>query len=475
MKRKETLRVLGIAVLVLLMLVNTTSAAGTVYAGNPTITWNTPSDITYGTALSSTQLNAIASVPGTFVYNPPAGTILSVGTHTLYLEFTPSEPPFYYNTTPTKTVKINVVASTSLPKKTPIIIWDTPSDITYGTALSSAQFNAVAIDPVTNAQVDGKFEFYPSIGTILSTGCHYPPSRVDFTPSDTANYNSVSKEAYICVLKATPTVTWNNLADITYGTALDSTQLNAVASVPGTFVYTPPTGTVLSAGTQVLHIDFTPSDSWNYTTASKDVTINVVAAPLKNPTITWSNPKDIIYGTALSSTQLNAVASVPGTLTYTPPSGTVLNAGTQTLKVEFTPTDIANYNTATQTITINVLTHVQGIQQIATEVQSLNLVPEQANLLIVKLDTATKNLNNRNTLGAATELNAFTNQVNAFINNGKISSSEGQALIDDTNDLIKAMDNIFNFPASSVPEFPSVALPVVAILGLVMIFGRKKE
>lgn len=41
--------------------------------------------------------------------------------------------------------------------------------------------------------------------------------------------------------------------DITYGTALDSTQLNATASfkggpVAGTFSYTPGAGTVLNAG-----------------------------------------------------------------------------------------------------------------------------------------------------------------------------------------------------------------------------------
>ena len=46
-------------------------------------------------------------------------------------------------------------------------------------------------------------------------------------------------------------------------------------------------------------------------TASKNVTINVTKA---TPVITWSNPADIIYGTALNSTQLNATASVTGTL-----------------------------------------------------------------------------------------------------------------------------------------------------------------
>ena len=50
------------------------------------------------------------------------------------------------------------------------------------------------------------------------------------------------------MLKATPTITWSTPADITYGTALSATQLNATASVPGTFVYTPAAGTVLNAG-----------------------------------------------------------------------------------------------------------------------------------------------------------------------------------------------------------------------------------
>ena len=66
------------------------------------------------------------------------------------------------------------------------------------------------------------------------------------------------------------------------------------------------------------------------------------------PTITWSTPADITYGTALSATQLNATAGVPGTLAYTPAAGTVLNAGAaQTLSVTFTPIDAANYTTAT--------------------------------------------------------------------------------------------------------------------------------
>src|SRR5208282_293816 len=90
----------------------------------------------------------------------------------------------------------------------------------------------------------------------------------------------------------------------------------------------------------------------DYTTASKSISINVNQA---TPTITWSNPPDITYGTALSSTQLDATASVPGTFAYTPASGIVLPAGNnQTLSVIFTPTDTTDYTTASKSVSINV-------------------------------------------------------------------------------------------------------------------------
>ena len=89
------------------------------------------------------------------------------------------------------------------------------------------------------------------------------------------------------MLKATPTITWATPADITYGTALGATQLNATASSPGTFVYTPAAGTVLNAGAgQTLSVTFTPTDAANYTTATETVTINVLKA---TPTITWAD------------------------------------------------------------------------------------------------------------------------------------------------------------------------------------------
>ena len=62
-----------------------------------------------------------------------------------------------------------------------------------------------------------------------------------------------------------------------------------------------------------------------------------------SPTITWAQPASIVYGTPLTAAQLNAVGSVPGTMTYKPVGGTVLEPGTHTLSVSFMPTDVTNY------------------------------------------------------------------------------------------------------------------------------------
>src|SRR5207237_10437795 len=172
------------------------------------------------------------------------------------------------------------------------------------------------------------------------------------TAADAANYTTTAASVSVSVLKATPTVTWPTPANITYGTPLSATQLNATSSVPGTFVYTPAAGTVLDAGSHPVSVTFTPTDATNYTTCTETVSITVLKAP---PTIAWPAPADITFGTALSAAQLNATSGTPGTLLYTPASGTVLNAGSHTLSVTTTPADAANHTVATATVNIAVL------------------------------------------------------------------------------------------------------------------------
>ncbi len=83
-------------------------------------------------------------------------------------------------------------------------------------------------------------------------------------------------------VRATPQITWISPASIVYGTPLGAAQLDASASVPGTFTYMPAEGAVLNAGSgQVLSVTFTPQDSTYYTAAAATTNITVAkAAPI---------------------------------------------------------------------------------------------------------------------------------------------------------------------------------------------------
>jgi hypothetical protein len=141
------------------------------------------------------------------------------------------------------------------------------------------------------------------------------------------------------------------------GTALSTSQLDATASVAGTFVYTPAAGTVEStAGNVQLNVTFTPTDTTDYTTATSSVMLSVTAAGTKTtPTITWATPASVPAGTALSSSQLDASANVAGTFVYSPAAGTVESTvGSVKLNVTFTPNDTADYTTATSSVMLSV-------------------------------------------------------------------------------------------------------------------------
>jgi alpha-tubulin suppressor-like RCC1 family protein len=99
----------------------------------------------------------------------------------------------------------------------------------------------------------------------------------------------------------------------------------------------------------------------NYT-GSATQTFTITKA---TPTITWATPAGISYGTALSASQLNAATSVAGSFVYTPASGTTLATGARTLQATFTPTDTANYNSATASVPLLVSSSSRAISLIA--------------------------------------------------------------------------------------------------------------
>jgi len=108
--------------------------------------------------------------------------------------------------------------------------------------------------------------------------CNFVLTEESFhNPQD---WTSVFRKDCQFFIKSNPVVTWGNPADIEEGTALSAVQLNAGASVPGSFVYTPANSAVLSVGNaQTLSVLFTPLESDKYTSVTKTVRINVLPIP----------------------------------------------------------------------------------------------------------------------------------------------------------------------------------------------------
>jgi hypothetical protein len=109
---------------------------------------------------------------------------------------------------------------------------------------------------------------------------------IQATQPGNLNYTAASAVTLgFAIAKATPLVTWTAPAAITVGTALSATQLNATANVPGAFVYTPASGTVLQSGSgQSLSVTFTPTDTSDYTAVIATTTISVLQVTVSKVT-----------------------------------------------------------------------------------------------------------------------------------------------------------------------------------------------
>jgi hypothetical protein len=87
------------------------TAAPVTWALRPTVTWPIPAAITYGTALSTTQLDATTNVPGAFGYAPGVGAVPGLGAQTISTTFTPSDLTSYQLTTASVVLTVNSVSN----------------------------------------------------------------------------------------------------------------------------------------------------------------------------------------------------------------------------------------------------------------------------------------------------------------------------------------------------------------------------
>ena len=344
----------------------------------PPFAWQTPAPITYGTPLSAAQLDASSGVTGTFVYTPPAGTVLPAGTQPLSVVFTPDG---------TTSANGQVTRTTSKALSQPRSMSSTPADTTppslAAAAMVSLTVNKAVLTVTANNQSmsygaavptltgtlnglvagDGITASYSTTGTSTSVPGSYPITATLNDPnSKLSNYTVTNTAGSLTIGNATATVTLGSLSKTYAGSPLAPTATTIPANLLVTLAYTQNGQAVVSPTKAGSYGVVATINDVDYSgTATGTLTINQAT-----PTITWATPAAITYGTALSAAQLDASSTVAGTFAYTPTSGTVLGAGSQTLSVTFTPTDTTDYTTATATVTLTVNSAANPAQSIAS-------------------------------------------------------------------------------------------------------------
>ena len=276
----------------------------TVNQAVPTITWSTPAAITYGTALSATQLDASSTVAGTLTYAPAAGAILGAGTQNLKVTFTPTDAVDYTSNTKTVQLAINTAA---------LLVKADDKAMAYSSTVPALTGTLTGV--VTGDGITAKFA---TTATSASTVGKYAITAALNDPnSKLANYTVTNTPGTLTVGQATPPIQWSAPAAITYGTALSSTQLNASSSVKGTFAYSPAAGTVLGAGSQTLKTTFTPADATDYTTANGSVLLTVNQATPAIGLTSSQNPLVLGQPVTFTATLTAPAGTTPtGTVTF---------------------------------------------------------------------------------------------------------------------------------------------------------------
>jgi|GEM_PF-7083290 len=345
----------------------------------PTVTWANPDAITYGTAISATQLNAEVeseyATLGTITYSEGTtsitdGMVLDVveGGHIITATFTPkSEYAQNYNSA-TTTAKITI-------NKAPANVqWSENLDaIIYGEKLSAAQLcatsDATGVEFTYTVTIDGNS--VNAMGAILPAG---DERVINAVLPESNNYSGWNGYRTIKVNPSPTTITWDDPEDIFYGTLLSDEQLNATATaiingetvtVDGVWTYEPGKNTKLNASDtpQELTVKFTSTDN-NF--ESVEETKAYITVKKATPEIEWEDQQHLTYGAStevIENTLKNATAKFDGvTLTgdyeYTLPLTTDLQAGADniTASVEFNPTgeDANNFESANAVINIVV-------------------------------------------------------------------------------------------------------------------------
>ena len=324
----------------------------TITKATPFITWSNPANIIQGTALGSQQLNATANAPGTFTYTPPSGTVLLAGpAQFLSVNFTPTDAADYNG------ASASVIISVAPAALLPLTITSNNATQQYGQttpALNNVTYTGFA-------KGDGPASLTGALLCTTSANSSSPVGTYPITCSglSSSKYQITFVSGTLSITRAPLTITaistsrafgqQNPLLTASFSAFANGDNL---ASLSGTLACSTSATSTSSVAGSPYPINCSGVSSPNYSITFVPGTLSITKA---TPIITWSNPLDLGLGLPLGAAQLNAMSNVPGKFVYTPPAGTVLAAGNaQQLSVSFTPTDAADYNSASASVFINV-------------------------------------------------------------------------------------------------------------------------
>ena len=217
------------------------------------------------------------------------------------------------------------------------VSWTTPAPITFGTALSATQLDAVGNAP------SGSLAYTPVLGTVISAGSQ--TLSVVYTPgsASAANFPGTGTASVTLVVNPTPvTVVLNGLTQGFTGSPVAVTATASPTVLPVTFTYTytgisptiyGPTSTPPTADGSYTVVA-TLASGQNYAgTASGTLVISGLATPDATSTIVQINPSQVMAGQPVTITatiaDTTSASKIPtGSVTFTDTTtSTVLNGG----------------------------------------------------------------------------------------------------------------------------------------------------
>jgi hypothetical protein len=293
------------------------------------------------------------SVPGTLGF-VNLSIAPKAGVTNVLLFFTPTDTADYNYVTNTVSVTVNLA--------TPILLSaPTATAITYGQTLASSTPSG-SFTNGSGAIVPGVFSFVNPTWVPKAGNTNV---QVSFTPTDATDYNDVTNTVSVTVKLATPILSSAPTATaITYGQTLASSTVSGATftNLAGTAVLIASTNFVTPAivplaGVTNVQVYFVPVDVADYNNETNTVGVTVSkATPLLGGTLAATA---ITYGQSLASSTPSgsftngAGAAVPGLLAFVNPA-LVPKAGTTNVQVSFTPSDTADYNIVTNTVSVTV-------------------------------------------------------------------------------------------------------------------------